>query len=587
MGKPKAEVAPKQAPLYRTIPYLSDHKCGVCKKTSSSRWYALLADASNIICNVCHSKETNERCYPSKACASCNIESSSRWYGGPSAGTKLCQKCHSKQQAPVPPLTCAIVQTQRGIVAFAETNTEVSNEGSAAVLLTSLKEQRDAAQALGIPPNTLDEDGGAAETELETGSGKVQGLLESGSQLVGGPLMALPAPGGPQGLLESAPSLMGGSPVALLSLGAPEKEAGSSALAHLRSAEIGEPENEQLALVPVEQTGASAPGETPTEPRRAQDPPGSRTRSAGKSGGGAKGAGKRPARDAAASPGAKRAKEGAKENNVSKPAESNALSVVVSKRQGGPVIAAATTPVKLCGDCGKESTGKWYVGTNQCSKCYDKARRLKSKQEPGSTPKELKTPPSDDQKTAHSLEESGHAPSTAKKGKKRKLAENPHGAESPPGTKKKATPQPVSSEPGVCADCGTKETSSWHAGPGGPRTRCRKCHDLCWGGPCHLCAATSTCVWYGGPNGPRTTCSKCYRLHFRPITESMSNSVRPAVRKRSLREIEERSPSTSGRSGEGTLCVVQPRKDGSAGRKPSRAELVSHRVSVWWPMDKT
>jgi hypothetical protein len=360
MGQPKAEVAPKQAPLHRTIPWLSDHKCGVCKKSSSTRWYALLADASNILCNACHSKETNKRRYPSRACASCNVESSTRWYGGPSAGTKLCQKCHSKQQAPVPPLTCAIVQTPRGLVALAETNADVPNEGSAAVLLTSLEEQQDAAQALRIPPNTLDEDGGAAERELETEAGKVQGLLESGSALVGGPLMALSAPGGPQWLLESAPSPMGGAPEALLTLGAPEKEAGLvESDAPLRSAQSGEQETEKFALVPVGEAGASPPAVRAAEAGMELVLPGSSTRGAQQRGAGATGQAKRPAQEPAMSPSAKRAKS--KEGT----------------RAPGRPQSRREKLETLCGTCGRSESPSWYCGPDgsQCNSCYQKARR--------------------------------------------------------------------------------------------------------------------------------------------------------------------------------------------------------------------
>jgi hypothetical protein len=184
------------------------------------------------------------------------------------------------------------------------------------------------------------------------------------------------------------------------------------------------------------------------------------------------------------------------------------------------------------------------------------------------------------------------ASDSTKTSEKRKLGGGFASAAKEPPRAEKTTPSaPVRSEPGQCAVCGTREASSWHNGPGGPE--CRNCHDLQGGGPCHLCATTSTCMWYSGPNGPKTTCSTCYKKKAKAKAGSLFQGAAPAAGKGKLRtgvETQKRAMSKSakplkGERGSGTGIKVRSVNTGDVG-KLARAQLVSHRVGVWWPMDK-
>lgn len=151
-------------------------------------------------------------------------------------------------------------------------------------------------------------------------------------------------------------------------------------------------------------------------------------------------------------------------------------------------------------------------------------------------------------------------------GKRKQVEASPTFAK--PLQKKVATSVSARYKQGRCADCGTEDSSVWHLGAGGPRTRCRKCHHLRWGGPCHLCGSQKTCMWYSGAKGPKTTCSKCYGKFLRPRKDSASGGARRTF--------------GGGTSAQQAGTVKAGRRRGI----PLDAGLVSRRVEIWWPLDK-
>ncbi|GAQ92977.1 hypothetical protein KFL_012320020 [Klebsormidium nitens] len=249
-------------------------------------------------------------------------------------------------------------------------------------------------------------------------------------------------------------------------------------------------------------------------------------------------------------------------------------------KDGGKAAEGATGKNgKRCHLCGATGSGRWYgvsAEVRKCDPCYAREYNIRRRQGhvlTGKThtakgnEKEGDSAPENDGKKVADLAKTAM---DSRGEKQKQKGASPNSLETSP-KKKGAGHSLATREPGLCIDCGATESSSWHRGPGGPKTQCRKCHDLQGGGPCHVCGTRDTCMWYGGPKGPKTTCSTCYRKYLKGKKDGALAHARPAT-KGSKR------------------AVPSPQKTvnmdmAAVGGVSLDSELVSRRVGIWWPID--
>ncbi|GAQ87699.1 hypothetical protein KFL_003710050 [Klebsormidium nitens] len=169
------------------------------------------------------------------------------------------------------------------------------------------------------------------------------------------------------------------------------------------------------------------------------------------------------------------------------PTPDSALAAEHSEEECDVDIEGAADAVgQQCVGCGVTESRRWYGGGNTCSKCYNREYERNRRARSGGNSAEGSVPhnegptvaalePSPNQglqKETESSEPTGDL--------KRKRGRPPVGAPKSSGKKEVAA---EAYEPGRCADCGTRrKTPQWHAGAGGAKTQCQKCHDQGPGG---------------------------------------------------------------------------------------------------------